>query len=50
MDEYTDKDFEILDSAFGREIDYCIRGGDRDKAAQELHERLRDIMAKAALP
>ena len=41
---YTDEDFGIISSAFGREVDYCIRGGDREKAVKELYERLHEIM------
>jgi hypothetical protein len=48
--EFTDEDFEIISSAFGREMDYCIRGSDREKAVEKLYEMMRDIMTKADLP
>jgi hypothetical protein len=48
-DKYTQEDLEIINSAFGRETDHCIRGGDREAAVRQLYKRLRDIMTQADL-
>jgi hypothetical protein len=48
-DKYTQEELEIISSAFARETDYCVRGGDREAAVRQLYKRLRDIMTQAVL-
>ena len=36
----TDLERDIINSAFGRECDYCMRDGDRIKKTDELRKRI----------
>ncbi len=40
----TDLELDIIDSAFGRECDHCMRDGERIKKTLELHTRIIDLL------
>ena len=46
LQKMTDLELDIIDSAFGRECDHCMRDGERIKKTLELHKRIIDLLSE----